>query len=112
MAVLFPVFVHCYLELIVKGCAQDAANFMEEFRGDHHDQFSREINALISLSYAADVDKNEFAKKFRDYKVDIQLSSYSHQLLISFLQENRRYLILKIINEHLNLHGNIVVMWW
>jgi transcription initiation factor TFIID subunit 5 len=74
MAVLFPVFVHCYLELVVKGFPHDAATFMEEFRTDHQEQFAREINALIALSYPEDMDSNELAKRFREFKVDIQVN--------------------------------------
>lgn len=52
-----------------------AATFMEEFRSDHQDQFSREINSLISLSYPQDLEKNELAKRFREFKVDIEVST-------------------------------------
>lgn len=46
---------------------------------------------------------------FRSHKFDIELSSYSHQLLLSFLQESKLYLLLKIINEHINLIGKDVM---
>ncbi len=73
MAILFPVFVHCYLELVIKGFPHDAATFMEEFRADHQEQFAKEINALIALSYPEDLESNELAKRFREFKTGIQV---------------------------------------
>jgi transcription initiation factor TFIID subunit 5 len=80
MAIMFPVFVHCYLELVIKGFPHDAATFMEEFRADHQEQFTKEINALIALSYPEDLESNELAKRFREFKTGIQVS------VVSFLK--------------------------
>ncbi|CEO96381.1 Transcription initiation factor TFIID subunit 5 [Plasmodiophora brassicae] len=102
-AVLFPVFLHCYFELILKGFPYDAHTFMERFRREFETRQSREIQSVTGLQYPEQLDGNATAKRFRTYKVDVVLSSYSHQLLMSFLQETKLYLLLKIINEHINL---------
>lgn len=127
VGILMPLFVHCYLELIMKGFPHDgkvhssniidsvviacsACAFIERFRRDHEAKYSREINALVGLQYPEQVESNPTAKRFRSHKVDIQLSSYSHQLLLSFLQESKLYLLLKIINEHINLTGKEAIL--
>ncbi len=43
------------------------------------------------------------ASAFLAQKVEIQLSSFSHHLLISFVEESMLMLLLRLINDHLHL---------
>lgn len=101
--VLFPVLVHCYLQLVARGFARDATSFLLEFRRDYMGSYPEELNRLSALCFPQDIPKNEVARRFLEHKVDITLSAFAHQLLISFLQEHRRLLLLRIINENINI---------
>lgn len=101
--VLFPLFFHCFLDLIAKGFPQDAAEFMHNYKSDHVKRFGNEIRSVMSLFYPDDLETNETAKRLRGNKIDVPLSAYSHQLLLSFLQDNKMYLLLKLLNEYVNL---------
>lgn len=102
--ILFPVFMHCYLELVLKGFVQPASTFLEEHRNEHRVMHAKEVDAVTGLWHASDVASNEIARRYRDLRVDVQLSCYAHQLLITFLQEYKLYALLKIVNEHINLN--------
>jgi len=48
---------------------------------------------------------DQLAATFRSGKFHLKMSSYSFELLISFLQENNLMLMLKLINQYLDIEG-------
>lgn len=48
---------------------------------------------------------NELVRNFRDNKMEVELSRYSFELLLSFLHERKFLLLLSIINVRLNVKG-------
>ncbi|KMS65089.1 hypothetical protein BVRB_039560, partial [Beta vulgaris subsp. vulgaris] len=73
-AVLFPIFIHVFLDLVTKGFPYDAAAFMERFKKDFEARHSREMQALQGLHYPEQIEGNTTAKRFRTYKVDVIVS--------------------------------------
>eukprot|EP01083_Nonionella_stella_P018031 50424_1 len=104
VAVEYPVFVHFFLDLVEKNFPMDATRFYST----HDKKFTRdpanreELNSLQSLTTPEQIKSNVVAQKYRSYKVDISLSSNSHQLLISFIEDAKLMLLLKVINERVN----------
>ena len=41
--VLFPLFVHSYLDLVAKAFPEEAGNFLSEYRKDHEHAYSTDI---------------------------------------------------------------------
>ncbi|KAG9289837.1 hypothetical protein G9A89_015417 [Geosiphon pyriformis] len=102
-AVLFPMFVHVYLDLIVKDCKEQATSFFEAYKSDHLEFHSSQIQRLSVLSQPQHVQENEIAQNFRNNKYNLRLSSTVYGLIINFLQENKMMLLLRIVNQYLNI---------
>jgi len=104
--VLFPIFIYFYLDLLKRGMTQEAASFIDEHKKEHVESaFGKEVHSLVSLGFPEDISKNEVAKKFLDHRLEIMMSSYSHKLLFSFLHEHKLFLVLRVLNEHVNLRS-------
>ena len=53
--ILYPVFVHCYLDLVERGYNEHAARLLKEYRIDHEEQHGTEVKQLAGISQAAHV---------------------------------------------------------
>jgi transcription initiation factor TFIID subunit 5 len=106
--ILYPIFVHCYLDMVAKGATGEARVFLEKHKGEHLAEHEDEITRLSALSEAAQIKENPLALAFRGSKYNLVMSAYSFQLLMSYLQDGSsaisgNVLILKIINQYINI---------
>ncbi|KAJ3295779.1 Transcription initiation factor TFIID subunit 5 [Borealophlyctis nickersoniae] len=101
--VLYPIFVHAYLDLLSKGLKEQARHFMENFKGDHVEQHGPDLQRISAIAEPQHVKENELAQTYRDNKYAVRVSKYSFELLLSFLQDNRFGLLLRIINEYISI---------
>ena len=62
---LFPMFVHCYLELVEASNLEEAAQFLSEGQEDHALFHQAELNLLSQVSAPSHVAAHEFAKRVR-----------------------------------------------
>lgn len=102
---LYPIFIHCYLELIYKNYSNYAKEFFDKFKQDHELLHGDEIKQLSGLSLPEHLSENELAVKFRNHKYRIIISKTSINLLLYFLHENEAVggaILIRIINQYLN----------
>lgn len=102
---LYPIFIHCYLELIHKGYSNYAKEFFDKFKSDHEILHGEELKQLSGISLPEHLNDNETSKKFRQYKYRIIISKTSMNLLLYFLHENEAVggaILIRIINQYLN----------
>jgi transcription initiation factor TFIID subunit 5 len=99
--VLYPVFVHCYLELVLKGFKDEARKFLSKYKSQHTHFHYEEILILQSLTSPDLVAQNEFAQRVLNHKFIIRLSQASFELLMKFLQDSELNL-LAILNRFVN----------
>eukprot|EP00698_Gefionella_okellyi_P011185 TRINITY_DN2939_c0_g1_i1.p1 TRINITY_DN2939_c0_g1~~TRINITY_DN2939_c0_g1_i1.p1 ORF type:complete len:632 (+),score=114.79 TRINITY_DN2939_c0_g1_i1:172-1896(+) len=102
ISVLFPIFLHCYLDLVTKNFGAEAKQFMERHRARHEASFGEELQNLTAVG-KEQVAENELASLYRKNKYNIRMSSYSFELLISFLQDMKYMLLLRIVNQYINI---------
>ncbi len=100
---LYPVFVHCYLDLVSKGYTDEAKEFMDKFEGDHAGGHGADLAQLASVTHKQHVLQNKLSSTFRTNKYNMRLSSYAFELLVRFLQEAKFMLLLAIVNERINI---------
>ncbi|KAJ3223758.1 Transcription initiation factor TFIID subunit 5 [Clydaea vesicula] len=98
---LFPIFVYSYLNLVESDHPKEAQTLMKSFEQDHQEQHSQDLEKLSCVLSKNHLVENEFVKEFKSSKYKIRMSRYSFELLLSFLQNNKMMLILRILNEHL-----------
>ncbi|CAE6120148.1 unnamed protein product [Arabidopsis arenosa] len=102
LRVMYPVFIHCYMDLVGKGHTQEARGFFNSFRKDHEMVHLRDLQKLEGVLAPSHLEEMEFARSLRKSKVNIKISKYSYDLLIQYLQRTKSTLMLGIINEHIN----------
>lgn len=101
--VLYPVFVHSFLDLVAKNLPSQAHRFFEKFREDFKLMHGDEMTKLKSLNDGAQLKENSLAAIYRSNKYNLTMSAYSFQILVNFLQENSMFIMLKILNQYLSV---------
>ncbi|KAL2613132.1 hypothetical protein R1flu_024824 [Riccia fluitans] len=103
LRILYPVFVHSYLELVAKGHSQEARAFFQSFREDHEAIHMRDLQKLEGVLAPQHLEECELARTFRENKIDIKMCQYSFELLLQYLHNTDSMLMLGIVNAHINL---------
>ncbi|MCL7034429.1 hypothetical protein MKW94_007644 [Papaver nudicaule] len=103
LRVLYPVFIHCFMELVATGHTQEARTFFSSYREDHEMMHLRDLQKLEGILSPSHLEEMEFAHSLRQSKVNIKICQYSYELLVQYLQKTpQSKKILGIINEHIN----------
>ncbi|KAJ7966260.1 Transcription initiation factor TFIID subunit 5 [Quillaja saponaria] len=102
LRVLYPVFIHCFMDQVAKGYIQEARNFFTSFREDHEIMHLRDLQQLEGVLSPSYLEEMEFAHSLRQSKVNINISQYSYELLMEYLHKTQSTTILGVINEHIN----------
>ncbi|CAB4265859.1 unnamed protein product [Prunus armeniaca] len=102
LRVLYPVFIHCFMDLVAKGHVQEARTFFNSFREDHEMMHLRDLQKLEGVLSPSHLQEMEFAHSLRQSKVNIKICQYSYELLLQFLHKPQSTTMLGIINEHIN----------
>ncbi|XP_015945466.1 transcription initiation factor TFIID subunit 5 [Arachis duranensis] len=102
LRVLYPVFIHCFMDLVAKGHVQEARHFFNTFREDHEMMHLRDLQKLEGVLSPTHLEEMEFAHSLRQSKFNIKICEYSYELLLQHLHSTQSTTILGIINEHIN----------
>ncbi|XP_042062817.1 transcription initiation factor TFIID subunit 5-like [Salvia splendens] len=100
--VLYPVFIHAFMDLVAKGHIQEARSFFNSFRGDHEVMHTRDLQKLEGVLSPSHLEEMEFAHSLRQSKVGIKICQYSYDLLLQYLHKSQSITMLGIVNEHIN----------
>ncbi|XP_064388937.1 transcription initiation factor TFIID subunit 5-like isoform X1 [Halichondria panicea] len=100
---LYPVFVHLYIDLVVSGHAHPAQQFFHHYSEKQESFHEEELLRLKSITTPQQMVKHELFETFRKNKFTIRMSNDSFQCLDKHLQVNRNMLILRVINDLLEL---------
>lgn len=86
-AVLWPIFVHSYLDLIREGHVEEAQTFIRLYRSDHERTFTTEVLQLswIHSPNQLALGSIPLLNSFLKFRPQIRMSPASHQMLMSFL---------------------------
>lgn len=103
-AVLFPFFVHCYLELIEGSALEEAATLLRECQDDHALFHRTELNLLSQVTAPSQLTTHEFAKRVRGRSFELSVCAQTRSLLVHFLQQGGYAQLLAILNRHITLN--------
>ncbi|XP_024390702.1 transcription initiation factor TFIID subunit 5 [Physcomitrium patens] len=104
LRILYPVFAHCYIDLVGKGFTQEARDFLQRFREDHEASHVRDIQKLEGVLSPQHLHESELVLTLRNNKQSVKMCQYSFELLLQYLHGTDSMLMLGIVNEHLNIH--------
>ena len=102
-AVLFPFFVHCYLELVAAAELEQATALLHDCQDEHVLFHRAEVNLLSQVTAPSHLATHEFARRVRSRRCEVPLCAYSRGLLMHFLQQPRAARLLAILNSHITL---------
>ncbi len=101
--VMWPVFVHSYLELVRQGSYAYAQEFMKKLRGSFENTHRDELQRLSLITVSQHVQENTVAKLYRENRYRIPLSVSVAGRMFNFLQRDEdqgRDVIVEILNDH------------
>ncbi|XP_047338133.1 transcription initiation factor TFIID subunit 5 [Impatiens glandulifera] len=99
--ILYPIFVHSFMNLVAKGHIEGARAFLNSFREDQTTH-SRDLQKLEGVLSPSHLEEMEFAHTLRQSKVNLKMCEYSYELLLQYLQKSQSITMLGVINEHIN----------
>ncbi|KAJ2794652.1 Transcription initiation factor TFIID subunit 5, partial [Coemansia helicoidea] len=102
-AASYPIFVHSYLDLHLRGLHEKAAEFMEQYSSDHAVHHGKDIGVLATLTSKAHAEENALARLYRENKYGVRMTRVGFELLLSFLQDHHFTLLMRTVNQHLNI---------
>lgn len=103
--ILYPIFIHCYLELISRNFSAHAKHFLDKFKSDHVLLHGLEISQLAGISLPEHLKEHDLAQAYRNNRYNINVSKTSLNLLLYFLHENEAVggaILIRILNQYLN----------
>ncbi|KAJ7071101.1 TFIID and SAGA subunit [Mycena amicta] len=85
--ILFPIFVHFYLDLIQRGLKDAAIKFYGTFASSLAPSHVETLQHIKTLLLPAHVQNDELAQRFRDEKYAVRMSRSGFGLLMGWLTE-------------------------
>ncbi|KAI8062763.1 WD40-repeat-containing domain protein [Gilbertella persicaria] len=110
-SVLYPIFVHSYLDLVGKHLTDKAKPFFNTYKRDHVELHTIDLNTLETVTEPHHIRENELARMYRDNKYNLRMSGVPFELFLNYLQDNKFMLLLRIVNQYLNIqvvHGKLL----
>ncbi|XP_071943039.1 transcription initiation factor TFIID subunit 5-like [Antedon mediterranea] len=98
---LYPVFVHMYLELVYNDHENQAKHFFDEYSKEQEDYHQEDLTKLSVVTKKDHMTKNELMVCFRTSKYVIRLSRDSYQSLRRYLKDKQNSTVLTILEDHL-----------
>lgn len=74
------------------------------YKHDHLQHHSTDMEALSKIQCANDIKENPIATLYINNKYNIRMSSIPFELFISYLQDKKFLNLIRIVNQHLNIH--------
>lgn len=99
--ILYPMFVHMYLELVYNGHEWNASEFYSKFWQDQEEYRHADLAILSSVRKREHMDQNQMLVGFRSSHFILRMSRDSYTHLKRHLQEKKLAPLLTIIQEHL-----------
>ncbi|KAH3747761.1 hypothetical protein DPMN_182191, partial [Dreissena polymorpha] len=99
--ILYPVFVHMYLELVYNNHEHHAREFYMRFHGDQEWYYSEDLSKLATVTKQEHMAGSQIMENFKSSKFVLKMSRDSYTHLKRYLQEKQLKTLLNIIQEHL-----------
>ncbi|KAI5641492.1 WD40 associated region in TFIID subunit, NTD2 domain-containing protein [Phthorimaea operculella] len=101
---LYPVFVHMYLSLVLYDHTEHAANFLEKFGPEQDEYYQEDLSKLSIVKNKEQIKGNELADIYTSNKFIVQLSRDASSQLKRFLHEQKSStIIINVINNHIQI---------
>ena len=101
---LYPLFVHCYLDLMSKQYTAEARDLLAHCRHEHEPEHGEEITCLGNILDGSTLDTNPIAIKYmQTAKAKVYLCHESDKLLTEFLHNRRLNILVRLMNQYIDI---------
>lgn len=80
---------------------------MDTYKRDHVELHTPDLNTLETVTEIQHIRENELAQMYRNNKYNLRMSGVPFELFLNYLQDNKFMLLLRIVNQYLNIQGII-----
>lgn len=101
--VTYPIFVHCYLDLVAREYVEEAKKFIQDHCVEHEQYHDLEIRELAGVTTPEQMASSDLVSALRTRRYTLQLCSYSQELFLAYLMEHKFMALLGIVNQHIEL---------
>ncbi|KAG5518166.1 hypothetical protein PMAC_003352 [Pneumocystis sp. 'macacae'] len=101
--VLFPIFIHSYLDLVSKNQTSSAKQFFSTYSSEHEVLHGYDIRQMSYITLPEHIEENELVKLYRQNKYKITMWRTAFDLMLHFLFENESNggaIIMRLLNQH------------
>ncbi|PWA02074.1 hypothetical protein BB558_001793 [Smittium angustum] len=102
-SVSYPIFVHCFLNLMKDGLTERGLEFFDRFKKHYVDMYNDQILKLETITLPHHIYENELSKSFISCRYSVNMSVSAIELLLIYLETNNLVLLINIINSNLNI---------
>ena len=104
--ILWPIFVHSFLNLVGDFYFRDSQDFFNEYREIFETEHEDDLRALAPVREPEHLQDNEIAQLYRNNKYRLSLSNMAFTTLIQFLEANENQggaLLMNILGSFLDI---------
>lgn len=98
---LYPVFIHMYLELVYNRHETHAQEFFQKFSLDQEEYYAEDLARLAAVQQREHMEMDQMMETFKSSRFVIRMSRDSYTHLKRHLQERHMTLLINMIQEHL-----------
>ncbi|CAO3591016.1 unnamed protein product [Absidia cylindrospora] len=103
---LYPLFIHIYLNLVTKNLQEQAKYFMKTYASDHthiNDHHADEVDQLDKIITPQQVSENALCRKYRNSKYHIIMFSIPYELFNNYIHKHNQSNLVRIVNQYLSI---------
>jgi len=101
--VRFPLFMHCYLDLLDKGFGDEAEALISKWGPTHRIHYDSEVDELRTLTTADHIKTSQFAQRALKQKFLVRLCTASFSLLNDFMMNSNLQLLISLLNARVKV---------
>lgn len=99
--VLYPVFVHMYLDLVCNGHEAEAIKFIQKFGPGQELYYQNDIRNLAIITKKEELNDNTLVSNYKSNEFVVRMSRDTLSLLKRHLKEKKQTVLLDIVQENL-----------
>jgi len=99
--VLYPLFVHMYLEMVYNNHESNASKFMQRFAPDQEEYYRDDLKKVSFIIKKEHMKGSDLMENFKSSQFTVRMSRDTYSVLKRFLQDKNQSIVMNVIQEHL-----------
>ena len=105
-SILFPLFVHFYLDIVCKPDLSIAQAFYNKFHTDHEENHKDLLQFLPKISMQSQIAQNTPINELRKSKIILKLSIHVYNYFLQHLRHGNFSLVLQTLNRYFTIRSS------